>query len=168
MSSKIEDRRACASAPFAKSHNEATRLDFPRAPVLDAVLLPVNHARTPQVTSRRADAREGMAVVINESADLFETRRGRRQAVLEDDLVAVLGARVERLVERHRSTQRAVSELREALAARDRRIVELDAKLASAERASGELIERIDTLLADVEKLMKAADDGSASEARQR
>jgi uncharacterized protein involved in exopolysaccharide biosynthesis len=115
----------------------------------------------------RAHAREGMAVVINESADLFEPRSGHRPAVLEDDLIAVLGSRVQHLVERHRATQRAVGELREALAARDRRIVELDAKLAAAERARAELVGRIDALIADVDQLMQAGEDGAA-DARER
>jgi len=168
VSSKKPDLRASASAAFAKSRNGAARLDFPRASPLDAGLLPVNHARTPQVTSKRACAREGMAVVINESAELFEPRGEQRQAASEDDLIAVLGSRLQRLVERHRATQRAVSELREALAARDRRIGEFDAKLAAAERARGALVERIDALLADVDKLMEAAEAGAGSDARER
>lgn len=106
--------------------------------------------------------------MINESADLFEARSERGQPMLGDDLVAVLGSRVQRLVERHRATQRAVSELREALAARDRRIVELDAKLASAERSRGELVSRIDALLADVEALMQSADEEAATDVRER
>jgi hypothetical protein len=122
----------------------------------------------PQVTLKRADAREGIAVVINESADVFESRGERRRASSEPDLVAVLAARVERLVERHRATQRAASELRDALAARDRRIVELDARLASGERARADLVERIDALIADVERLMQSADEGVAPEARER
>ena len=103
--------------------------------------------------------------MINESADLFEPRNGFGRAVLGDDLLEVLGAKLQRLIERHRATQRAVSELREALAARDRRIVELDAKLASAERARGDLVERIDALLADVEKLMQGGDEPAAESA---
>ena len=107
--------------------------------------------------------------MINESASMFETRTEHRPAAMAGaDLVAELGSRVQSLVERHRATQRAVSELREALAGRDRRIVELDAKLASAERARGELVARIDALLADVERLMQAADPGDASEALER
>jgi len=106
--------------------------------------------------------------VINESADLFEPRNGFGRAALGDDLLEVLGAKVARLVERHRATQRAVSELREALAARDRRILELDGKLASAERARGELVERIDALLADVEKLMQEGDETPRAENEER
>jgi hypothetical protein len=168
VSSKIAARGVCRSAAFANSRKDAVQLNFPDASELDAVLLPVNHARTPQVTSKRTDVREGKAVVINESAELFETRSERRAAVLEDDLVAVLGARVERLVERHRATQRAVSELRDALAARDRRIVELDAKLASGERARVELVQRIDRLLADLENLMQADDESASADPRER
>ena len=169
MSSKNGDPRACASAAFASPHKAAARLDFSRGPALDGVLLPVKHARTPHVTSERADAREGMAVLINESAGMFETRTEHRPATMAgEDLVAVLGNRVQRLVERHRATQRAVTELREALAARDRRIVELDAKVASGERARGELVARIDALLADVERLMQAADSEDAAEALER
>jgi hypothetical protein len=49
-----------------------------------------------------------------------------------------------------------VNELREAVAQRDRRIVELDAKLAVAERARGEMVARIDALLTEVDEMMKA------------
>lgn len=104
--------------------------------------------------------------MINESADLFETPRERRPALLGDDLVDVLGSRIQRLVERHRATQRAVNELREAVAARDRRIVELDAKLAAGERARDELVSRIDSLLAEVDRLLESAEEGH-SEARE-
>ena len=110
----------------------------------------------------------GKAVVINESADLFEPRSSRRQAPVQDDLIAELGERLARLVERHRATQRAVGELREAVAARDRRIVELDAKLALAERGREELVARIDALLADVDELLEAADAQPAAEPRER
>jgi hypothetical protein len=95
--------------------------------------------------------------VINESADLFEAPE-RRPALLGDDLWAVLAGRLERLMERHRATQRAVSELREAVAARDRRIVELDAKLAQSERARDELVGRIDGLIGEVDALLAGPD----------
>ena len=104
----------------------------------------------------RAGAREGMSAVINESADLFEAPTGHRRELLGGDLWTELGGRVQRLVERQRATQRAVNELREAVAQRDRRIVELDAKLAAAERARGEMVARIDALLAEVDEMMKA------------
>ena len=110
----------------------------------------------PERPLQRAFAREGMSAVINESADLFEAPAGRRRELLGSDLWTELGTGVQRLVERQRATQRAVNELREAVAQRDRRIVELDAKLAAAERARGELVARIDALLADVEAMMKA------------
>jgi uncharacterized membrane protein YccC len=113
--------------------------------------------------SERVRAR-GNAVVISESADLFEPRSEARQGLFEDDLVAVLEGRVQQLVDRQRATQRAVAETREAVAARDRRIVELDAKLAASERARAELVRRIDELLADVDGLIRAADDASESE----
>jgi predicted secreted protein len=92
-------------------------------------------------------------------ASAFEARNEHRPTGMGEDLVAVLGARVQGLLDRHRATQRAVSELQDALAARDRRIVELDAKLASGERARRELVARIDALLADVERMMQAADE---------
>jgi len=113
----------------------------------------------------RAHAREGIAVVINESADLFEAKPERRESIMGDDLMAVLGSRIQRLVERHRATQRAVSEMRDAVAARDRRIVELDAKLAASERSRDELVARIDGLIQQVDELLQAADDGNESEA---
>jgi hypothetical protein len=100
--------------------------------------------------------------VQNESAELFDAPK-RPQALLGDDLIAVLAGRLERLIERHRATQRAVNELSDALAARDRRIVELDAKLASSERARGELVGRIDALIAEVDALLEGA--GVAAEA---
>ena len=103
--------------------------------------------------------------MINESADLFEAPTGHRRELLGGDLWTELGGRVQRLVERQRATQRAVNELREAVAQRDRRIVELDAKLAAAERSRGELVARIDTLLADVETMMKAEAVDSADSA---
>ncbi|MFI5317464.1 MAG: hypothetical protein ACHQ6T_17320 [Myxococcota bacterium] len=104
--------------------------------------------------------------MVNESAGLFETRSEPRRPMVGDDLVAVLGSRLERLIERHRATQRAVSELREAIAARERRIAELDARLASGERARDELVARVDALLADVDRLIEAADGDSAPHAR--
>lgn len=115
----------------------------------------------PKANLLRAFAREGMPAVINESADLFEAPAGRRRELPGGDLWAELGGGVQRLVERQRATQRAVTELREALAQRDRRIVELDAKLAAAERARGELVARIDGLLADVEAMMQLEEAGA-------
>lgn len=111
-----------------------------------------------------------MSAVINESADLFEAPAGPRREFREGDLWAELGAGVQRLVERQRATQRAVNELREAVAQRDRRIVELDAKLAAAERARGELVARIDALLADVEAMLRTegATEREASEGCER
>lgn len=97
-----------------------------------------------------------MSAVINESADLFEAPTGHRRELLGGDLWSELGSRVQRLVERTRATQRAVNDLREAVAQRDRRIVELDAKLAAAERARGELVARIDGILAEVDLMLKA------------
>ena len=70
---------------------------------------------------------------------------------------------MQRLVERQRATQRAVNELREAVAQRDRRIVELDAKLGAAERARGEMVARIDALLAEVDEMMKAEAEPAAA-----
>jgi hypothetical protein len=93
----------------------------------------------------RAGAREGMSAVINESADLFEAPTGHRRELLGGDLWTELGGRVQRLVERQRATQRAVNELREAVAQRDRRIVELDAEAGCGRaRSRGELVARID------------------------
>jgi hypothetical protein len=104
--------------------------------------------------------------VISESADLFEPRGEARQGLFGQDLVGVLEDRLRQLVERQRATQRAVAEAREAVAARDRRIVELDAKLAARERARAELIQRIDGLLADVDALMREADGDAEGDAR--
>ncbi len=97
--------------------------------------------------------------MINEAVDLFDVPLARRRAADEGDLIAALGERVERLVERHRATRRAVDELGGALVERDRRIVELDAKLAAFERLRGELIGKIDALVAEVEQLAGAAYD---------
>lgn len=92
--------------------------------------------------------------MINESADLFESVPRRAALPSEGDLVDELGARIARLVERHRSTRRAVDELRAALLERDRRIVELDAKLASFERVRSDLLQRIDGLVAQIDALV--------------
>jgi hypothetical protein len=101
-----------------------------------------------------------MVILINESADLFETPvRVRRPS--EGDLVDELRGGIARLVERHRSTRRAVDELRVALVERDRRVVELDAKLAAFERVRAELLSRIDALVAQVDQLADAAGEGT-------
>ena len=104
--------------------------------------------------------------MISESADLFESRSEARQGLFGQDLVGALEDRVRQLVERLRATQRAVGEAREAVAARDRRIVELDAKLAASERARAELVARIDALLVDVDALIREADAGPEGDAR--
>ena len=97
--------------------------------------------------------------MINESADLFEAPLARSRMVGEADLITILSERVEWLVERHRATRRAVDELSLALVERDRRIVELDAKLAGFERVRGELLDRIDALVGDLDGLGSASDD---------
>ena len=102
-----------------------------------------------------------MAILINESADLFEAEDRRHGVGLEGDLVDELGARIARLIERHRSTRRAVDELRAALVERDRRVIELDAKLAAFERVRAELVQRIDALVAQVDRLAEAGSEGA-------
>ena len=97
--------------------------------------------------------------MINEVGDLFEAPLARSRALEETDLIAALSERVEWLVERHRATRRAVDELGSALVERDRRIVELDAKLAGFERLRGELLERIDALVGDFDRLGCSGDD---------
>jgi hypothetical protein len=97
--------------------------------------------------------------LINEAVDPFDTALARPRAVAEMDLIATLSERVERLVERHRATRRAVDELGSALVERDRRIVELDAKLAGFERLRGDLLGRIDTLVGDLDRLGPSGDD---------
>ena len=99
--------------------------------------------------------------MINEAVDLFDVPLARRSAVEEPDLIAALSQRVEWLVERHRATRRAVDELGKALVERDRRIVELDAKLAGFERLRGELLSRIDTLVGDLDRLETSGDRAS-------
>jgi chromosome segregation ATPase len=98
-----------------------------------------------------------MVALINESADLFETRPTLRRPPAEGDPVDELGAGIARLVERHRSTRRAVDELRAALLERDRRVIELDAKLAAFERVRAELLRRIDALVAQVDQLARSS-----------
>jgi phage terminase large subunit-like protein len=100
--------------------------------------------------------------LINEAVDLFDVPLPRRRTVEEGDLVATLRERVERLVERHRATRRAVDELGGALVERDRRIVELDAKLAGFERLRADLLGRIDALVVEVDRLASAGDDRAA------
>jgi hypothetical protein len=97
--------------------------------------------------------------VINESADLFDAPIGRRQAAGEGDLLEALSERIQWLVERHRTTRRAVDELRNALAERDRRIVELDAKLGGFERLRSEMLSRIDALVGEVDRLCAVSEE---------
>ena len=97
--------------------------------------------------------------MINEAVDLFDVPLARRRTVDEGDLIATLRERVERRVERHRATRRAVDELGGALVERDRRIVELDAKVAIFERLRADLLGRIDALIVEVDRLASASDD---------
>jgi len=97
--------------------------------------------------------------LINEAVDLFDVPLARRRTVEDGDLIGALSERVERLVERHRATRRAVDELGSALVERDRRIVELDAKVAVFERLRIELLGRIDALVVEVDRLASAGDD---------
>jgi chromosome segregation ATPase len=102
-----------------------------------------------------------MGILINESADLFEAGPIRAGLSGEGDLVDDLGARIARLIDRHRSTRRAVDDLRAALLERDRRVIELDAKLAAFERVRAELMRRIDALVAQVDRLAEAGSEGA-------
>lgn len=97
--------------------------------------------------------------MINEAVDLFDVPLPRRRTTEEGDLITVLSERVERLVERHRATRRAVDELGGALVERDRRIIELDAKVAAFERLRADLLGRIDALVAEVDRLATAGDE---------
>lgn len=97
--------------------------------------------------------------MINEAVDLFNAPLPRTRAGAETDLIGALGERVEWLVERHRATRRAVDELGSALVERDRRIVELDAKLAGFERLRADLLARIDALVGDLDRLGAPAAD---------
>ena len=97
--------------------------------------------------------------MINEAVNFFDAPLGRPRAVSETDLIAILSERVERLVERHRATRRAVDELGSALVERDRRIVELDAKLAGFERLRGDLLGEIDALVTSLDRLGTSGDD---------
>ena len=100
--------------------------------------------------------------MINEAVDLFDAPLARRRTADEGDLVAVLAERLERLVERHRATRRAVDELGKALGERDRRIVELDARLNGFERLRADLLARIDALVAEVDRLANAGEERSS------
>lgn len=97
--------------------------------------------------------------MINEAVDLFDAPLARRRTADEGDLISALGDRVERLVERHRATRRAVDELGKALVERDRRIVELDARLAAFEELRGDLLSRIDALMVEVDRLAGASEE---------
>lgn len=120
--------------------------------------MPVKYASTPRFASIASRIHRGSASLINEAVDLFDVPLSRRRTVEEGDLVAVLRERVERLVERHRATRRAVDELGGALVERDRRIVELDAKLAAFERLRADLLGRIDALVVEVDRLASVGD----------
>jgi hypothetical protein len=121
--------------------------------------LPVNYATTPRFASLASRIHQGSGSLINEAVDLFDAPLARRRTVDEGDLISALGERIERLVERHRATRRAVDELGSALVERDRRIVELDAKLAAFERLRGDLLGRIDALVVEVDRLASAGEE---------
>ena len=121
--------------------------------------MPVKYASTPRFASIASRIHQGSASLINEAVDLFDVPLARRRTVEEGDLVATLRERVERLVERHRATRRAVDELGSALVERDRRIVDLDAKLAGFERLRADLLGRIDALVVEIDRLTSAGDD---------
>ncbi len=114
--------------------------------------------KPPAPTHSQAAKTQGSLRLINEAADLFSAPHGRRQGTGETDPISELGDRIEWLVERHRATRRAVEELSAALGERDRRIVELDAKLAGFERLRGELLDRIDALVREIDRLAVTAD----------
>ncbi|MGH7292060.1 MAG: hypothetical protein ACREJT_12660, partial [Myxococcota bacterium] len=113
---------------------------------------------TPRFESSATRENQGSSSLINEAADLFDVPLRRRPVAGETDLIGELGERVEWLVERQRATRRAVDELSSALSERDRRIVELDAKLASFERMRGELLGRIDSLVSQIDRLSASAE----------
>ena len=100
--------------------------------------------------------------MINEAADLFDAPHGRPQVGGKTDLIADLAGRVEWLVERQRATRRAVDELNGALSDRDRRIVELDAKLASFERLRADLLGRIDALVGEIDRMASPQEEREA------
>jgi len=126
---------------------------------LDDRELPVKDAYTPQSEPTAQPRRQGSARLINEAADLFDAPLGRHRMAGGTDLIAELSERVQWLVERQRSTRRAVDELNGALGERDRRIVELDAKLAGFERLRGELLNRIDALVAEIDRLASSGEE---------
>jgi hypothetical protein len=126
---------------------------------LDGAHLPVKYASTPRFASIASRIHQGSASLINEAVDLFDVPLPRRRTTEEGDLITVLSERVERLVERHRATRRAVDELGGALVERDRRIIELDAKVAAFERLRADLLGRIDALVAEVDRLATAGDE---------
>ncbi|MGH2958789.1 MAG: hypothetical protein ACRDKE_04245 [Solirubrobacterales bacterium] len=120
--------------------------------------MPVKDGLTPRFESSATRENQGSSSLINEAADLFDVPLRRRPVAGETDLIGELGERVEWLVERQRATRRAVDELSSALSERDRRIVELDAKLASFERMRGELLGRIDSLVSQIDRLSASAE----------
>ncbi len=75
---------------------------------------------------------------------------------LEGDLIEVLATRVEALVERQRAAQVEVERLRAQLDERERRIRELERGAEAARRMRSEVGQRLDGLIANVERLQRA------------
>jgi hypothetical protein len=88
-----------------------------------------------------------------EQAAQVEPSRITRQTASQEDLIAVLGVRVESLVANYREARQQVAVLDAELTERNARVRELEKKMESMIRARRGMTERIDGLIAQLERL---------------
>ena len=93
---------------------------------------------------------------MSEHAERLESRGAAKPGPAAKDLLGQLELRVQGLVGRHREANEATRELREQLADRDRMIRELSGKLEAGEKLRAEVVERVESLIGQVDQLARA------------
>ncbi len=95
---------------------------------------------------------------MTEHAEHLQPSPDARAEISDADLIGVLAARVESLVERFRAAQIRIEELDEQLAERDRWIRELTQKQEGSERCRKDIRKRVDRLIEQVERLERGGE----------
>ena len=90
---------------------------------------------------------------MSEQAGQLQPSRGSSAAIPEGDLLGLLSARVESLVERFRKAQRRIAELDSEIAERDHSIAKLVRAQEVSKRGRNDASKRVERLLAQVERL---------------
>ena len=89
-------------------------------------------------------------------APLLTPPRGAGGDAFGADLIELLERRVAALVDSYRKAKLTTQDLRGKVAERDQRIRELTKRMESSKRVRGAVRKRIQTLMAEVEKLERA------------